>query len=72
MSEEKDEIPRRADVSRNTEAERAIRRATVEVECLGADERLTRAVVLLEEARNAVADWVDANGIEVGPTGGGA
>ena len=50
---------RRCDVLRMTPAELAIRNAVIEVEKVGADERLTKAVVLLEKARNAVADFVD-------------
>jgi len=41
-------------------AEQAIYAAARIVEELPADERLTRAVNLLQEARNAVADYVDA------------
>ena len=52
-------IPRRIDLQRNTEAELAIRKAVDLVESLGADVRLTDAVVLLNEAREAVADWYD-------------
>ena len=52
-------IPRRARLDRNTPAELAIRAAVDEVEKMGADERLTRAVILLGEAREKVADYVD-------------
>lgn len=60
-----DEIPRRARLERLTPAELAIRDAVVAVEAAGADERLTRAVMLLQEARDRVADWVDS--VPVGP-----
>ena len=42
-----------------TPAELAILNAMIEVEKVGADERLTTAVTLLEKARNSVADFVD-------------
>ena len=50
---------RRCDVLRMTPAELAILNAMIEVEKVGADERLTTAVTLLEKARNSVADFVD-------------
>ena len=53
------EIPRRNQINRWTAAERAIAAAVNEVEAAGADVRLTDAVVLLGEARQAVADYVD-------------
>jgi NTP pyrophosphatase (non-canonical NTP hydrolase) len=53
------EIPRRIQLEKLEPAEHAIRHAVELVECMGADERLTRAVVLLGEAREAVADYVD-------------
>lgn len=59
-AETKNEIPRRCQTDQWTPAERAIQAAVDEVEQMGADERLTRAVVLLGEARSAVADFVDA------------
>lgn len=40
-------------------AEWAIRNAILEVESMGADIRLTNAVMLLEKARNLVSDVVD-------------
>lgn len=55
-----DDIPRRADVLRYTRAERAILAAMLAVEDMGADVRLTDAVVLLGKAKDAVADYVDA------------
>lgn len=57
-----DDVPRRAQLHRLTAAERAIRDAMHEVEHMGADVRLTDAVVLLQHARDSVADYVD--GIE--------
>ena len=53
------DIPRRTDLSRMTPAELAIRQAMLTVEEGGADVRLTDAVVLLGEAREAVADYID-------------
>jgi len=51
---------RRADVNRNIPAEIAIRDAMLAVEALPANEQLTEAVVLLDRARELVADYVDA------------
>lgn len=42
-----------------TPAEKAIYDAVQEVEKMGADTRLTNAVVKLAEARESVADFVD-------------
>lgn len=53
------DIPRRCRLDLNTPAEHAIYDAMIEVEKLAADVRLTDAVILLGEARNAVADFVD-------------
>jgi hypothetical protein len=50
---------RRADVTRFTPAEKAIYEAMIAVEAVGADVRLTRAVIALQTARNHVADYVD-------------
>lgn len=57
--EELRQFPRRNNMDEWTPAERAIALAMDLVEELPADERLTRAVVLLGEARDAVADFVD-------------
>lgn len=54
-----DEIPRRVRIDKLTPVERAIYDVMLEVEKMGADERLTRAVTLLSDARSAVADYVD-------------
>lgn len=53
------EIPRRNRVDQWTPAEHAIDAAMQAVEALPADERLTAAVVLLGDARQRVADYVD-------------
>ncbi len=53
------DIPRRVDRSRHTPAEVAITEAMAAVEAAGADARLTDAIVLLTEARDAVAEFVD-------------
>lgn len=50
---------RRARVDQLTPAERAIYDATIAVEALPADTRLTNAVVMLSQARANVADYVD-------------
>jgi hypothetical protein len=42
-----------------TPAELAIRDAVLEVEKLGADTRLTTAVLLLSDAQEKVADFID-------------
>lgn len=52
-------IPRRNRTDRQTHAEAMIRLAVEAVEHAGADVRLTDAVVLLQEARESVADFVD-------------
>lgn len=52
-------IPRRSRLDLHTPAERAIYDAIQEVEKIGADVRLTRAVLLLSEAKGLVADFVD-------------
>lgn len=53
------DIPRRCDTLRDTPAEKAIRDALSAVEGVGAHPLLTDAVVLLDQARNKVADYVD-------------
>lgn len=53
------EFPRRINIDKMTPAEKAIHDATQAVEAMPADERLTRAVVLLQSAREYVADFVD-------------
>lgn len=58
------EIPRRIDMTRWSVAEHAIDTAVQVVERMPADERLTRAVILLGQARDAVADYID--GVEAG------
>jgi len=52
-------IPRRACLDQMTPAEIAIVAAVEAVDAAGADERLTHAVIALQEARNLVADFVD-------------
>ncbi len=53
------DIARRIQLDKLTEAELAIRRARIEVEKGDADVRLTDAVILLNAAQDAVADYVD-------------
>jgi hypothetical protein len=54
-----EDLTRRCDVERRTEAENAITAAIHSVEALPPDTRLTEAVVLLLKARDRVADFVD-------------
>lgn len=51
--------PRRIRVDLNTKAETAIRNAINEVEIIGADPLLTDAVILLQQAKEKVADYID-------------
>lgn len=51
--------PRRARLDLATPAETAIRAASAAVEAAGADIRLTKAINLLWQARELVADFVD-------------
>lgn len=53
------EIPRRIDMQRWIAAERAIYDAVQAVEAMPPDVRLTDAVLLLQAARDAVADYQD-------------
>lgn len=53
------DTPRRVCLNRFTTAERAIYDAVFAVEAAGADVRLTDAVILLQAARDSVADFVD-------------
>lgn len=55
-------IPRRCQLEHLSKGELAIWEATHAVEDMGCDVRLTDAVVLLQAARDSVADFVD--GIE--------
>ena len=57
-----DQIPRRNRIDLMTPAEKAIYDAIQVVEEAGAHELLTKAVVLLGEAQEAVADYVDGKG----------
>jgi hypothetical protein len=54
-----DDIPRRANLSRNTTAELAIRKAVDAVEDMPPHALLTDAVVLLSQALEKVSDYVD-------------
>lgn len=56
---DKNEIPRRIQLEHMTHAERAIYDAVQVVEAAGCDVRLTEAVILLQQARDKVADFVD-------------
>lgn len=50
---------RRNDLSQMQPAEKAIIDAMEEVEKLPADERLTNAIIKLQEAKNLVSDFID-------------
>lgn len=56
------EFPRRNCVDRWIPAERAIAEVVQQVEDLGCHPRLTDAVVLLQQARDAVSDWAEETG----------
>ena len=53
------DIPRRAQLDQLSPAELAIYQAVQAVEAVGADVRLTDAVILLQAARDSVADYID-------------
>lgn len=53
------DFPRRVCIDRFTPAEKAIYDALVAVESVGCDPLLTEAVVLLGQAQDKVADFVD-------------
>lgn len=57
--ESSDDLPRRVRVDQWTYAEHVIATAMTVVEGVGADVRLTDAVVLLQAAKDSVADFVD-------------
>lgn len=61
MPNRPNEIPRRICLPEMVPAELAITEAMQKVEAMPADTRLTEAVVLLEKARDKVADYVDDN-----------
>lgn len=52
-------IPRRQRMDKCVPAELAIYKAMEEIENIGADVRLTEAIIILNEARNLVADFID-------------
>ena len=54
-----DGFPRRNRLDLNTPAELAIHNAMVEVKKCGASESLTKAVTLLQDAKNALADHIE-------------
>ncbi len=59
MANDEAETPRRIRLDLFTPAEKAIYDAAMEVEKVGADVKLTDAVILLQQARSLVADYVD-------------
>jgi hypothetical protein len=56
------DIPRRIQLDKYCPAELAIRAAVLAVEEMGCDTRLTKAVILLQQAKDRVADFVDGVG----------
>lgn len=63
MSKVEDCIPsRRSRLDRLTQEELAIFNAVQQVENLGAHPLLTEVVVLLQQARERLADWVELEG----------
>lgn len=56
--------PRRSRLDLNEPAEIAIRNAVNEIEKIGADTRLTEAVMLLAKAKDLVSDFIDKKEIE--------
>ena len=54
-------FPRRNILSENTPAELSIHNTIQEVEIIGADVRLTEAVIHLNKAKELVSDFVDEN-----------
>lgn len=52
-------IPRRNYIPDWCRAEKAIYEASIEIEKMGADVKLTDAVIKLSEAKNLVADYID-------------
>lgn len=59
MLKDENGFPRRSRLDLCEHAEKIIYDATQEVEKLGADERLTQAVIKLAEARELVSDFID-------------
>lgn len=59
------ETPRRIRLDLNNAAELAIHNAIQEVEKLGADVRLTNAVIELQKAKEHVSNYVDAQMADV-------
>lgn len=55
-------IPRRSNMLRWIPAEQAIHEVINQIEALGAHIRLTDAVVLLTQAKDAIADWAEETG----------
>ena len=53
------EIPRRIRLDKMKPAEKAIHAAVGEVEKIGADVRLTDAIILLQQAKDKVSDYID-------------
>jgi len=61
MNQERNELPRRCQMQKCCIAENAIFNAMGEVEKMPADVILTNALNLLQQARDNVADYIDAN-----------
>ena len=56
---EQNEFPRRSRLDLCEPAEKAIYNAMQEVEKMGADVKLTDAIIKLQEAKELVADFID-------------
>lgn len=59
MTRHGDSIPRRCDTTLHTPVETALLEASLAVEAMGADTRLTMALGYLEQARALVSDVID-------------
>jgi hypothetical protein len=59
MKKDQNVIPRRNRIDLNTPAEKSIYYAIQEVENIGADVKLTEAVILLIKAKDLISDYVD-------------
>lgn len=68
MLKDENGFPRRSRLDLCEPAEKAIYDAVQEIEKLGADERLTNAVIKLAEARELVSDYIDEKKVAASTT----
>lgn len=61
-------MPRRSKMYLMVPAEIAIQEAIWKVESVGADNRLTEAVILLAKARDLISDYLDENEFNLATT----